>query len=142
MRMVRKVTTTEEGELTTECDKVSRLTRHNQHLEITRQNEGDEKSNLSQSSKDDAMNTKDDRKNCKREAAILRPESWRRKLGGDKKGDHNLEMLTIIVIGVILGITTYSFKSSHTPWSVSSQDLTNKNLSTHQTSLGEQKQAF
>ena len=71
--------------------------------------------------KDDPLNTKRDGKACKREKMILRPESRRKKLDRDKKGD--------------FGVTTYSLKFSHTPRSFFSQDLTNKNLSTKQTSL-------
>ena len=91
-----KDTPTEEGELTPERDEVSKLMQNNQHLYIMCQNGCKERSNLSPSSKDDTMNTKDDGRNCKIETGILRPEPWRKKLGGDKKEDYNLGTLTIV----------------------------------------------
>ena len=130
-----KDTPTEEGELTTEHDKDLRLMWENWHLQITRQNEGSERNILSPSSKDDG-------RNCKRQVVNLRPEPWRKKPGGDKNGNHNLGIIANVVIGVILGIMTYNFKPSHTPQSVFSWGLTNKNHSTHQISLVEYKQVF
>ena len=71
----------------------------------------------------------------------LRPEPWRKKLDGGKKGDNNLGILTSIVIGIILGIITYNFKSSHTLQSIFSGGPTNKHHSTYQINLVEQKRA-
>ena len=88
-----KDTPTEEGKLTTECDKVVRLKQDIQHLWITCQNEGGKKCNLNPRSKDDTMDSKDDGTICKREVVSLRPELWRKKMGENKKGDHNLKNL-------------------------------------------------
>ena len=54
---------------------------------------------------------------------MMRPESWKGKLGRDKKGDHSLKALIFMVISVILGVITHSFKFNHTLWSIFSQDL-------------------
>ena len=57
---IAKGAPTEEGELTPECDKVSKVMQDNQHLHIMHQNGCQERGNLSPSSKDDTVNNKDE----------------------------------------------------------------------------------
>ena len=72
----------------------------------------------------------------------MRPEPWRKKLDGGKKGDINLGILTSIAIGIILGVITYNCKSRNILHSILTRGLTYKHHSTDQINLVEQKRAY
>ena len=73
---------------------------------------------------------------------MMKLEFWKGKLGRDKKGDHSLNTIIFMVISVILGVITQSFKFNHTIWHIISQDMARINLTTNQISLDVQNQAF